>query len=130
MFQCFFFFLKAYVVCAFGRAITVTLSFLSFALLQALAGVTLSMLLRHIRRYFVVGTYCKDIKSCNRIRDFIALLAKARYCTLQLASPWSRSSNRLHVTILSYIYIYNLYLFASRLQPLDLPFTRVCYLLW
>lgn len=46
---------KAYVVCALGGAGTVTLSFLSFALLQAVAGVTLSMLMRHIRRYFVVG---------------------------------------------------------------------------
>ncbi|XP_043268425.1 protein unc-93 homolog A [Venturia canescens] len=48
-------FTEAYVVCALGGALTVTLSFLSFALLQALAGVTLSMLLRHIRRYFVVA---------------------------------------------------------------------------
>ncbi|XP_046739394.1 protein unc-93 homolog A isoform X2 [Diprion similis] len=47
-------FMEAYVVCALGGAGTVTLSFLSLALLQAIAGVTLSMLLRHIRRYFVV----------------------------------------------------------------------------
>lgn len=58
IFSLFFFFLyhqQAYVVCALGGAGTVTLSFLSLALLQAIAGVTLSMLLRHIRRYFVVG---------------------------------------------------------------------------
>ncbi|XP_066581077.1 UNC93-like protein isoform X2 [Prorops nasuta] len=48
-------FMEAYVVCALGGAGTVTLSFLSLALLQALAGVTLSMLLRHIKRYFVVS---------------------------------------------------------------------------
>ncbi|XP_011298781.1 protein unc-93 homolog A [Fopius arisanus] len=48
-------FTEAYVVCALGGASTVGLSFLSFALLQAVAGVTLSMLLRHIRRYFVVA---------------------------------------------------------------------------
>ncbi|XP_048507363.1 protein unc-93 homolog A [Athalia rosae] len=48
-------FTEAYVVCALGGAGTVTLSFLSLALLQAIAGVTLSMLLRHIRRYFVVA---------------------------------------------------------------------------
>ncbi|KAK0079984.1 hypothetical protein PV326_008433, partial [Microctonus aethiopoides] len=48
-------FTEAYVVCALGGAGTVTLSFLSFALLQAVAGVTLSMLMRHIRRYFVVA---------------------------------------------------------------------------
>ncbi|XP_043250672.1 uncharacterized protein LOC122396393 isoform X2 [Colletes gigas] len=47
-------FIEAYVVCALGGAGTVTLSFLSLASLQALAGVTLSMLLRHIKRYFVV----------------------------------------------------------------------------
>lgn len=47
-------FMEAYVVCALGGAGPVTLSFLSLALLQALAGVTLSMLLRHIKRYFVV----------------------------------------------------------------------------
>ncbi|XP_015608749.1 UNC93-like protein [Cephus cinctus] len=48
-------FTEAYVVCALGGAGTVTLSFLSLALLQALAGATLSMLLRHIRRHFVVA---------------------------------------------------------------------------
>ncbi|KOC69305.1 UNC93-like protein [Habropoda laboriosa] len=47
-------FIEAYVVCALGGAGTVTLSFLSLASLQALAGVTLSMLLRHIKRYLVV----------------------------------------------------------------------------
>ncbi|KYN42650.1 UNC93-like protein [Trachymyrmex septentrionalis] len=47
-------FVEAYVVCALGGAGTVTLSFLSLALLQALAAATLSMLLRHIKRYFVV----------------------------------------------------------------------------
>ncbi|KAG7205143.1 hypothetical protein KM043_005512 [Ampulex compressa] len=47
-------FMEAYVACALGGAGTVTLSFLSLASLQALAGVTLSMLLRHIKRYFVV----------------------------------------------------------------------------
>ncbi|KAG5324570.1 UN93L protein, partial [Acromyrmex heyeri] len=47
-------FMEAYVVCALGGAGTVTLSFLSLALLQALAAATLSMLLRHIKRYFVV----------------------------------------------------------------------------
>lgn len=46
---------QAYVVCALGGASTVTISFLALASLQALAGVTLSMLLRHIKRYFVVG---------------------------------------------------------------------------
>ncbi|XP_012286401.1 UNC93-like protein [Orussus abietinus] len=48
-------FTEAYVVCALGGAGPVALSFLSLALLQALAGVTLSMLLRHIRRYFVIA---------------------------------------------------------------------------
>ncbi|XP_043787827.1 protein unc-93 homolog A isoform X2 [Apis laboriosa] len=47
-------FIEAYVVCALGEASTVTISFLALASLQALAGVTLSMLLRHIKRYFVV----------------------------------------------------------------------------
>lgn len=47
-------FMEAYVVCALGGAGTVTLSFLALALLQALAAATLSMLLRHIKRYFVV----------------------------------------------------------------------------
>ncbi|XP_011645959.1 UNC93-like protein [Pogonomyrmex barbatus] len=47
-------FIEAYVFCALGGADTVTLSFLSLALLQALAAATLSMLLRHIKRYFVV----------------------------------------------------------------------------
>uniref|UniRef100_V9ILD9 UNC93-like protein n=2 Tax=Apis cerana TaxID=7461 RepID=V9ILD9_APICE len=47
-------FIEAYVVCALGGASTVTISFLALASLQALAGVTLSMLLRHIKRYFVV----------------------------------------------------------------------------
>ncbi|XP_071563759.1 UNC93-like protein isoform X2 [Temnothorax nylanderi] len=47
-------FMEAYVVCALGGVGTVTLSFLSLALLQALAAATLSMLLRHIKRYFVV----------------------------------------------------------------------------
>jgi len=46
---------QAYVVCTLGGAGTVTLSFLSLALLQAVAAVTLSMLLRHIKRYIVVG---------------------------------------------------------------------------
>lgn len=46
---------QAYVMCALGGVGTVTLSFLSLAVLQALAAVTLSMLLRHIKRYFVVG---------------------------------------------------------------------------
>ncbi|XP_001601631.2 protein unc-93 homolog A isoform X2 [Nasonia vitripennis] len=48
-------FTEAYVVCALGGAGTVTLSFLSLGLLQALAGATLSMLMRHIRRYFVIA---------------------------------------------------------------------------
>ncbi|XP_043664335.1 UNC93-like protein [Vespula pensylvanica] len=47
-------FTEAYVACALGGVGTVTVSFLSLALLQGLAGVTLSMLLRHIKRYFVV----------------------------------------------------------------------------
>ncbi|KAI4491618.1 hypothetical protein M0804_003010 [Polistes exclamans] len=47
-------FTEAYVACALGGAGTVTVSFLSLAVLQALAGATLSMLLRHIKRYFVV----------------------------------------------------------------------------
>ncbi|XP_043510106.1 protein unc-93 homolog A isoform X4 [Frieseomelitta varia] len=47
-------FIEAYVVCTLGGAKTVTISFLALASLQALAGVTLSMLLRHIKRYFVV----------------------------------------------------------------------------
>ncbi|KAH0955051.1 hypothetical protein HN011_005178 [Eciton burchellii] len=47
-------FTEAYVVCTLGGAGTVTLSFLSLALLQAIAAVTLSMLLRHIKRYIVV----------------------------------------------------------------------------
>lgn len=47
-------FTEAYVVCALGGAGAVALSFLSLALLQALAAATLSMLLRHIKRYFVV----------------------------------------------------------------------------
>lgn len=47
--------MQAYVVCALGGAGTVILSFLNLAVLQALAAVTLSMLLRHIRRYLVVG---------------------------------------------------------------------------
>ncbi|KAJ8682922.1 hypothetical protein QAD02_018714 [Eretmocerus hayati] len=47
-------FTEAYVVCALGGADKVALSFLSLGLLQALAGVTLSMLMRHIRRYLVV----------------------------------------------------------------------------
>ncbi|XP_011869259.1 PREDICTED: UNC93-like protein [Vollenhovia emeryi] len=47
-------FVEAYVVCALGGAGTVTLSFVSLALLQAVAAGTLSMLLRHIKRYFVV----------------------------------------------------------------------------
>ncbi|XP_076753126.1 protein unc-93 homolog A [Xylocopa sonorina] len=47
-------FIEAYVVCALGGASTVTISFLALASLQALASVTLSMLLRHIKRYFVV----------------------------------------------------------------------------
>ncbi|XP_017890982.1 UNC93-like protein [Ceratina calcarata] len=47
-------FIEAYVVCALGGASTVTISFLALASFQALAGVTLSMLLRHIKRYFVV----------------------------------------------------------------------------
>lgn len=51
--QCLF--QQAYVVCTLGGAKTVTISFLALASLQALAGVTLSMLLRHIKRYFVVG---------------------------------------------------------------------------
>lgn len=45
---------QAYVVCALGGASTVTISFLALASLQALADVTLSMLLRHIKRYFVI----------------------------------------------------------------------------
>ncbi|XP_008560913.1 protein unc-93 homolog A [Microplitis demolitor] len=48
-------FTEAFVVCALDGAGPVTLSFLTFALLQAVAGVTLSMLMRHIRRYFVVA---------------------------------------------------------------------------
>ncbi|XP_051176499.1 UNC93-like protein [Leptopilina boulardi] len=48
-------FTEAYIVCALGGAGSVSLSFLSLALLQALAGATLSMLLRHIKRYYVVG---------------------------------------------------------------------------
>lgn len=51
----FFLYQQAYVACALGGVGTVTVSFLSLALLQGLAGVTLSMLLRHIKRYFVVG---------------------------------------------------------------------------
>lgn len=47
-------FMEAYVVCTSGDAGTVTLNFLSLALLQALAAVTLSMLLRQIKRYYVV----------------------------------------------------------------------------
>ncbi|XP_017764230.1 PREDICTED: UNC93-like protein [Eufriesea mexicana] len=47
-------FIEAYVVCALGGASTVTISFLALASLQAIASVTLSMLLRHIKRYFVV----------------------------------------------------------------------------
>ncbi|XP_011262079.1 UNC93-like protein isoform X2 [Camponotus floridanus] len=42
-------FMEAYVVCTSGDAGTVTLNFLSLALLQALAAVTLSMLLRQIK---------------------------------------------------------------------------------
>lgn len=42
-------------VCTLGGAGTVTLSFLSLALLQAVAAVTLSMLLRHIKRFIVVS---------------------------------------------------------------------------
>ncbi|XP_058799411.1 UNC93-like protein isoform X2 [Phymastichus coffea] len=48
-------FTEAYVVCALGGANAVALSFMSLGLLQALAGATLSMLLRHIRRYFVIA---------------------------------------------------------------------------
>ncbi|XP_034933654.1 protein unc-93 homolog A isoform X2 [Chelonus insularis] len=48
-------FTEAFVGCALGNAGTITTCFLSFALLQALAGVTLSMLIRHIRRYLVVA---------------------------------------------------------------------------
>ncbi|KAL7289011.1 hypothetical protein TKK_0016968 [Trichogramma kaykai] len=48
-------FTEAYVVCALGGAGTVALSFLSLGLLQALAGATLSMLMKHIRRYFVIA---------------------------------------------------------------------------
>ncbi|XP_014480057.1 PREDICTED: protein unc-93 homolog A isoform X1 [Dinoponera quadriceps] len=51
-------FVEAYVVCALVGVGTVTLSFLSLAVLQALAAVTLSMLLRHIKRYFVVVVGC------------------------------------------------------------------------
>ncbi|XP_029165990.1 UNC93-like protein [Nylanderia fulva] len=47
-------FMEAYVVCTSGDAGTVALNFLSLALLQALAAVTLSMLLRQIKRYYVV----------------------------------------------------------------------------
>ncbi|XP_011497606.1 PREDICTED: protein unc-93 homolog A [Ceratosolen solmsi marchali] len=48
-------FTEAYVVCALGGAGAVTLSFLNLGLLQALAGATLSMLMRHIKRYFVIA---------------------------------------------------------------------------
>ncbi|CAD6245142.1 GSCOCG00013549001-RA-CDS [Cotesia congregata] len=48
-------FTEAFVVCALDGAGPVIISFLTFALLQALAGVTLSMLMRHIRRHFVVA---------------------------------------------------------------------------
>ncbi|XP_033208023.1 UNC93-like protein [Belonocnema kinseyi] len=48
-------FTEAYVVCALGGAGPVSLSFLSLALLQALAGATLSMLMRHIKRYYVIA---------------------------------------------------------------------------
>lgn len=46
---------QAYIECALGGAGSVVLSFLSMALLQALAGITLSMLLRQIKRYLVAG---------------------------------------------------------------------------
>lgn len=64
-------------VCALSGANAVVLSFLTLGLLQAIAGATLSMLLRHIRRYFVIGelfffytfNFYEQKKKIDRLND-------------------------------------------------------------
>lgn len=46
--------LQSYVVCALGLP-NVSLVFLSLGALQSLAAFTLSMMLRHVQRYVVIG---------------------------------------------------------------------------